>query len=42
VACGELERCMGAQFDPEIVPVFLHQIEDFRRVEAAAGHFIPR
>ena len=42
IACGELERCTGAQFDPEIVPVFLDQIEEFRRLEAAAGHFIPR
>ncbi|HVV49204.1 MAG TPA: HD domain-containing phosphohydrolase, partial [Polyangia bacterium] len=42
IACGELERCTGAQFDPEIVPVFLAQIEEFRRLEAAAGRFIPR
>ena len=42
IACGELERCVGSQFDPEIVPVFLHQIEEFRRIEAAAGRFIPR
>jgi response regulator RpfG family c-di-GMP phosphodiesterase len=42
IACGELERCSGAQFDPEIVPVFLVQIEDFRKLEAAAGHLIPR
>jgi len=42
IACGELERCTGAQFDPEIVPVFLDQIEEFRRLEAAAGRFIPR
>ena len=42
IACGELERCTGAQFDPEIVPVFLAQIEEFRRFEAAAGRFIPR
>ncbi|HVV16390.1 MAG TPA: HD domain-containing phosphohydrolase [Polyangia bacterium] len=42
IACGELERCTGAQFDPEIVPVFLDQIEQFRRLEAAAGRFIPR
>jgi response regulator RpfG family c-di-GMP phosphodiesterase len=42
IACGELERCTGVQFDPEIVPVFLAQIEDYRRVEAAAGRIIPR
>jgi response regulator RpfG family c-di-GMP phosphodiesterase len=42
IACGELERCTGSQFDPEIVPIFLAQIEEFRRIEAAAGRFIPR
>ncbi len=42
VACGELERCSGVQFDPEIVPVFLAQIEEFRKAEALAGRFIPR
>ena len=42
IACGELERCSGVQFDPEIVPVFLAQIEDFRKLEAAAGRFVPR
>ena len=42
IACGELERCTGVQFDPEIVPVFLAQIEDYRRLEAAAGRLIPR
>jgi response regulator RpfG family c-di-GMP phosphodiesterase len=42
IACGEIERCLGAQFDPEIVPVFLAQIEEFRKVEAIAGRFIPR
>ena len=42
VACGELERCSGVQFDPEIVPVFLFQIEEFRKSEATAGRFIPR
>ena len=40
--CGELERCVGTQFDPEIVPVFLYQIEEFRKIEATAGRFIPR
>ena len=42
VACGEIERCSGVQFDPEIVPVFLAQIEEFRRTEASAGRVIPR
>jgi response regulator RpfG family c-di-GMP phosphodiesterase len=42
IACGELERCVGSQFDPEIVPLFLAQIEEFRKIEAAAGRFIPR
>ena len=42
VAFGEIERCAGTQFDPEIVPVFLSQIEEFRKIEATAGRFIPR
>jgi response regulator RpfG family c-di-GMP phosphodiesterase len=42
IACGEIERCAGSQFDPEIIPVFLAQIEEFRRLEAAAGRAIPR
>ncbi len=42
IACGELERCTGVQFDPEIVPLFLDQVEQFRRLEAAAGRIIPR
>jgi response regulator RpfG family c-di-GMP phosphodiesterase len=42
VACGELERCSGVQFDPEIVPVFLWQIEEFRKTETTAGRFVPR
>ncbi len=42
VACGELERCVGTQFDPEIVKVFLHVIEVYRRLESAAGHTIPK
>jgi len=42
IACGEIERCIGAQFDPEIVPLFLAQIEEFRKIEATAGRIIPR
>jgi hypothetical protein len=32
----------GRAVRPEIVPVFLAQIEEFRKVEAIAGRFIPR
>ncbi|HVZ74551.1 MAG TPA: HD domain-containing phosphohydrolase [Polyangia bacterium] len=42
IACGEIERCTGAQFDPEIVPVFLAQIEEYRRLESTAGRIVPR
>jgi response regulator RpfG family c-di-GMP phosphodiesterase len=42
IACGEIERCAGSQFDAEIIPVFLAQIEDFRRLEVAAGRLVPR
>jgi response regulator RpfG family c-di-GMP phosphodiesterase len=42
IACGELERCVGTQFDPAIVQVFLAVIEDYRRLEIASGHPIPR
>jgi response regulator RpfG family c-di-GMP phosphodiesterase len=42
IACGELERCSGTQFDPEIVRVFLAHIEEHRRLEVAAGHTVPR
>jgi response regulator RpfG family c-di-GMP phosphodiesterase len=42
IAIAELERCSGTQFDPRIVEVFLHAIEDFRKVQIAAGQEIPR
>jgi HD-GYP domain-containing protein (c-di-GMP phosphodiesterase class II) len=42
IACGELERCVGTQFDPAIVQVFLAVIEDYRKLEIAASHPIPR
>jgi response regulator RpfG family c-di-GMP phosphodiesterase len=42
VACGELERCVGTQFDAEVVKVFLHVIEDYRKLETAAGRPVPR
>jgi response regulator RpfG family c-di-GMP phosphodiesterase len=42
IACGEMERCSGTQFDPEIVRVFLAHIEDYRKAEAQAGRALPR
>lgn len=42
IACGELERCVGTQFDPEVVKVFLAHIDDYRKLETAAGRAVPR
>ncbi len=42
IACGELERCSGTQFDPEMVQCFLKHIEEYRKLEAAAGRGLPR
>jgi response regulator RpfG family c-di-GMP phosphodiesterase len=42
IACGEMERCSGTQFDPDIVRIFLAHIEDYRKLEASAGRAIPR
>ena len=42
IACGELERCSGTQFDPEIVHVFLGHIDDYRKTEAVVGRVVPR
>jgi response regulator RpfG family c-di-GMP phosphodiesterase len=42
IACGELERCSGTQFDPEIVEVFLAHVEEYRKLENAAGRALPR
>ncbi len=42
VAVAELERCSGAQFDPDLVPVFIRHVEDDRREKVAAGNEVPR
>ncbi|MFI5288379.1 MAG: HD domain-containing phosphohydrolase [Polyangia bacterium] len=42
VAVAELERCAGAQFDPDLVPVFLAKIEEYRQQQIADGKDIPR
>jgi len=42
VAVAELERCAGAQFDPELVPVFLNKLDEHREKMIAEGEDIPR
>jgi response regulator RpfG family c-di-GMP phosphodiesterase len=42
IAVAELERCSGVQFDPAIVDVFLHRIEEYRKEQIASGGDIPR
>jgi len=42
IACGELERCCGTQFDPAIVQVFVAHIEEYRKLEISAGRAVPR
>jgi response regulator RpfG family c-di-GMP phosphodiesterase len=42
VAVAELERCAGAQFDPDLVPQFIRMVEDHRKTQIAAGNEIPR
>ena len=42
IACGEMERCSGTQFDPEIVRIFLGHIDDYRKAEAMVGRALPR
>jgi HD-GYP domain-containing protein (c-di-GMP phosphodiesterase class II) len=42
VAVSELERCAGAQFDPELVPAFLGALETHRKDESDRGNNIPK
>jgi HD-GYP domain-containing protein (c-di-GMP phosphodiesterase class II) len=41
VACEELERCAGTQFDPDIVAAFLREILRWRAEQLESGHTIP-
>ncbi len=42
VAVAELERCAGAQFDAELVPVLLTKLEEHRKQAVEEGKEIPR
>jgi putative nucleotidyltransferase with HDIG domain len=41
VTVGEIERCSGSQFDPEIANTFTEQIEKFREEQREAGEPVP-
>jgi response regulator RpfG family c-di-GMP phosphodiesterase len=41
VAVGEIERCSGTQFDPEVSNSFTSGLDEFREAETARGHKIP-
>ncbi|MDP8998846.1 MAG: response regulator [Myxococcota bacterium] len=41
VAVGEIERCSGTQFDPDIARTFTSEIEEFRERQSATGAKIP-
>jgi putative nucleotidyltransferase with HDIG domain len=41
VTIGEIERCSGSQFDPEIANTFTQELERFREEQIASGESIP-
>jgi response regulator RpfG family c-di-GMP phosphodiesterase len=41
VAVGEIERCSGTQFDPEVARAFTGGLEQFRDEQSSKGHRIP-
>jgi len=42
VAIGELQRCSGTQFDPDVVSCFIKAIDRYREEAAAKGRPIPQ
>ena len=41
VAVGEIERCSGSQFDPEVAATFIQWLDEFREELRAMGESIP-
>src|SRR5580698_548461 len=41
VAIGEIDRCSGSQFDPEVAHNFASGLDEFREEAAAAGRPVP-
>jgi len=41
VAVGEIERCSGSQFDPEVADLFISGLDEYREAEASRGVKIP-
>jgi HD-GYP domain-containing protein (c-di-GMP phosphodiesterase class II) len=41
VAVGEIERCSGSQFDPEVAHTFTGGLDQFREEQTSKGHKIP-
>jgi response regulator RpfG family c-di-GMP phosphodiesterase len=41
VAVGEIERCSGTQFDPEVAHAFTGGIDQFRDEQSSKGHRVP-
>lgn len=41
VAVGEIERCSGSQFDPDVSGIFIRWLDDFREQLRAMGEKIP-
>jgi response regulator RpfG family c-di-GMP phosphodiesterase len=41
VAVGEIERCSGSQFDPQVAHTFTEGLDGFRDEETSKGHRIP-
>jgi HD-GYP domain-containing protein (c-di-GMP phosphodiesterase class II) len=41
VAVGEIDRCSGSQFDPEVANNFTEGLDEFREEESSKGRKIP-